>query len=580
MNIYKDGRVYLRFIKIMSTKKSTLLLGGLLIASMVFTGYQFWRNNISEQENILKIGFITDAHFNADKNKKTGEYKLHWRSREALERFVEKMNKEFKPDLVIENGDFIDGKDKRSRKTWLEANELFKKIKAPGYHVLGNHETNSFKKDVWLRLVGYDKTYYFKDFNKGNAKYRIVVLDGNFLPDNSDTEPDKHYYSGHINGEQWQWLETTLGDAQKQDRNVIVFVHQPPLSTDFFLNWGVFPQGQELHRLFTKYNVRASFSGHIENLCNVKDGNTRYFVLQGFWKGKKYLKEEYRFKDAGAFYYITVAPSGEVEVEMEHRIFDDKIKKGNHLDKLKGWFNLSVTDKYNCQDGVQLNQEFFEKQAKKSKMSRLPITFLASSFKELSGLTFLDEYTYLVSDNGAIIKMKDESVIKQRDGIIPDAEGITNDGKFLYVVSELENAIYKFNKELKFQEKKKLNIEHDGDVNVGLEGIAYYKDNLFFVVHQGKNIKSNIFVIDFKTGKIIKEHKIEQTDLAGASVYKDKLCVVSAASQKILWLDKDNLEIVSTEDIDDKNVEGIDVKDDKIFLIKDNEDSLRKSGNL
>lgn len=558
----------------MNRSIQTKILATTLFFAVVIVGYQFWQNRSSKEDGILKIGFITDAHFNADKNKKTGEYKLHWRSREAMEKFVEVMNKNFKPDLVIENGDFIDGKDKRSQETWLEANELFKKLKAPFYHVLGNHETNSFKKDVWLGMIGYDKTYYFQDIRKGNQNYRVIVLDGNFLPDDSDTEPEKHYYPGKINKEQWQWLKNILQEAKEQDKSTIVFIHQPPVSTDFFTNWGVFPQGKQLHELFSEYKVRAVFSGHIENLCNIKDGETKYFVLQGFWKGKKYLKKKYRFKDAGAFYRIEISPN-DTKVVMEHRVFDDTIKKGNHLDKLKGWFTLEVTDEYNCQDGKQL-----VKAEKNNKIEKIPVEFFKSDLRELSGITFLEEFTYLVSDDQSIIKMRGEEVIHRINNAVPDAEGITNDGNFLYVVSELENAIYKFNKKLQFQGKKKFSIGHDGDVNVGLEGIAYYKDNLFFVVHQGKNIKNNIFLVDFKTGKVIEKYKIKQTDLAGAFFSRNKLCVVSADSQEIIWLDKDSLEIMSTEDTDDKTIEGIALKNDRIYLISDNEEVLRKNGTL
>ncbi len=558
----------------MNKDVQTKILAGILFFVVVLVSYQFWQNNINKQEDVLKIGLITDAHFNADKNKKTGKYKLNWRSREAMERFIEKMNKEFKPDIVIENGDFVDGKDRRSKETWLEASEILKKIKAPVYRVLGNHETNSFKKSVWLDLTGYNKTYYFQDIKKKNKNYRIIILDGNFLPDDSNTTPEKHYYPGRINKEQWQWLEKVLQEAGKQNKEVIVFIHQPPLSTDFFTNWGIFPQGEKLHKLFSEYNVRAVFSGHIENLCRVKDGPTEYFVLQGFWKGKKYLKKEYRFKDAGAFYRIEISPE-DIKVVMEHRIFDDNIKRGNHLDKLKGWFKLEVTDKYNCQDGKQL-----VKSKKEDEVVKMPIEFFKSDLRELSGITFLGEFAYLVSDDGSIIKMQEKEVVDKIEGAVPDAEGVTNDGKFLYVVSELESAIYKFDQELQLKGKRKFNIKHDGDVNIGLEGIAYYKDDLFFVVHQGKNIKNNIFLVDFQTGKIIKKYKIEATDLAGAVFYKDKLGVISASLQKLLWLNKENIEVVSVEDIDHKTVEGIAVKDNKIYLVNDNEEQLRLRGEL
>ncbi len=548
----------------MNNKIRNFLIGAFLFVLFVVS-WNMWHKKAVE-EDVLKIGFITDAHFNAEKKKKTK--KLHWRSREAMERFIEKMNNDFHPDLVIENGDFIDGKDKRSEETWKEANEMFKKAKAPTYHVLGNHETNSFEKEKWLKLTGYEKTYYFLDIDKKNIGYRIIVLDGNSLPDDSDAGPEKHYYPGHIDKKQWQWLEDRLEEARREKREVVVFIHQPPLSTDFFLNWGIFPQGLRLHQLFKKYEVRAVFSGHIENLCNVKDGVTKYFVLQGFWKGKRYLKKEYRFKDAGAFYEISISPN-DVKVIMEYRVFNDKVKKGNHLDKLKGWFRQPVTEKYNCQDGKQLDPEY--QTERKEKEKRMPVSFLRSEAVEYSGLTFFGDDACLVNDNGEVKCLNGDRIRKKASGLIPDAEGITHDGKYLYVLSELENTIYKLNKDLEIIEKRKLLVPREEDVNIGLEGIAFYKDNLFFVVHQSAKVADNIFLVDFSTGEIVKKGKIEEVDLAGATMWNNVLYVVSGEGRQILRIDPEKLVVISGEDTDDKTIEGIDVKAGEIFLIKDNE---------
>ncbi len=60
----------------------------------------------------LKIGFTTDMHFyRVGKEKEYDWQGMNWQSRKALDRFVGKMNNEFKPDLVIDDGDLVDGQD-------------------------------------------------------------------------------------------------------------------------------------------------------------------------------------------------------------------------------------------------------------------------------------------------------------------------------------------------------------------------------------------------------------------------------------------------------------------------------------
>ncbi len=563
-----------RKTKKQNKRLSTKFLLLALVISSLFAGYQLWLwQKNKPAKTTLKIGFITDAHFNAEQNKKTKKWKLDWRSREAMERFVQKMNDEFKPDLVVENGDLIDGKDKRALQTWQEADQIMKKLKAPYFHVLGNHETNSFTKQKWLQLTGYDKTYYFKDFSKNGVGYRIIVLDGNSRPDDSDATPERHYYPGHIDQKQWRWLEKTLQEANEQNKNILVFIHQPPLSTDFFPNWGVFPQGDALHKLFNKHKVRAVFSGHIENLCHVVDGPTHYFVLQGFWKGKGYLKEQYRFKDAGAFYYITV-DKDKVSVVMERRVFNDKVKKGNHLDKLKGWFKLPVTEEYNCQDGQQLLDPLPPEFG--GPPLDLPVNLLPSDLPELSGLTFWNGFTYLVGDDGALYQIKDKQIIRQKQFLVPDAEGLTHDKKYLYVLSELQNTIYQLDKDFNIIRKQKIQTPLPRDVNLGAEGLAYYKDNLFFVVYQKEISQANVFLVNFSTGKIVGKRKIPHSDLAGATFHKGILYLVSGREGKVIGVNPLGWQERVIAELNDHNIEGIDILADKIYLVKDNEEDLKK----
>lgn len=341
----------------MSKKNQVKLLSVILVVGLGGAGYQLFSEHFRREliaENTLKIGITTDVQSYSNEDKETGAWKVNWRMKDALERFVLKMNKEFNPDIVVDIGDLVDGKDHRSYKSWEQAREIISKVEAPIYYVLGNHETGRFLKSKWLELTGHDSTYYYKDIKKGETFYRLIMIDSNHSPDNTDTTPEKRYYPGYINEEEWQWLERTLQNAMQKEKNILVFIHHPPLNIDSWPNWGIFPQGEKLQKLFSKYHVRAVFSGHIEQMCFEKNRETKYFVLQGLWKSKGHLKKEYRFKNAGNFYYAIITPD-DIIIKSEYRIFkNDKYKKEN----VAGWRNeiISDNDKYNCQDRHQLSE--------------------------------------------------------------------------------------------------------------------------------------------------------------------------------------------------------------------------------
>ncbi len=260
--------------------------------------------NNQTQTSLLKIGFITDAHCYANLNKDTGEWKLNWRCEKPLEAFVDRMNNIFNPDFVIENGDFIDGKDDRSQETFVEALNFYNQVKAPKYHVLGNHETRGFIKKTWLDLVGYEKPYYYFDMNG----YRIIVLDGNNKPaeegESFNTSPENEFYPGFIDPVQMIWLENLLLESKEYQK--VVFVHQPLIIEEKKTQDELFIGGMELRDLFSKNKVRAVFSGHTERFCYLNENGVDYYVSQGFWKANRGLKKEYQFKDDGVFSEILI----------------------------------------------------------------------------------------------------------------------------------------------------------------------------------------------------------------------------------------------------------------------------------
>lgn len=316
-------------------KPSKKIVAFIILAGFLLAGAFYLSRNKESPDNerlaetkktqeVLKIGFFTDVQCYGSSEETDGgseKWILNWRCSQPLEQFVAKMNNDFKPDFVVENGDFIDGRDHRSFEDFIDAEKITDSLQMPFFHVLGNHETRSFEKDVWLELVDYEKPFYYFDA-KG---YRIIVLDGNNKPINISTGesvatgPELQFYPGFLGRQQQGWLEKTLEDSKSLGLDVLVFVHQPPVKTDAKEQAQLFVGGEKLRELFGRYNVRAVFSGHIERLCHFNyDGKTDYYVLQGFYKANSGLKKEFRYKDSGAFYELTIN-NETVEVKMYHR---------------------------------------------------------------------------------------------------------------------------------------------------------------------------------------------------------------------------------------------------------------------
>ncbi|MCW8833837.1 MAG: metallophosphoesterase, partial [Colwellia sp.] len=119
----------------------------------------------------LSIGIIADCQYHHREHKRERYYNL---SATKLEQAVHALN-EHSIDWSIHLGDFID-KDYQSYQTLLP---IWQMLKAPGYHVLGNHDF-SVAEELKLTIpdvLNMPARYY--DVSKNN--WRFVIIDGNDL---------------------------------------------------------------------------------------------------------------------------------------------------------------------------------------------------------------------------------------------------------------------------------------------------------------------------------------------------------------------------------------------------------------
>jgi predicted phosphodiesterase len=153
---------------------------------------------------------------------------------------VDDMNVNRTLDLVVHLGDLV---DHAMHKNLGPIMDILKSLKAPLFHVLGNHDFEEEDIDKVPKMLGLQSRYY--TFTQKN--YRFVVLDGNDLslyathPGTTKRKlsedmynalkrrrtKNAQYFNGGLDKDQMEWMKGELDAGCKADQRVIVLVHHP-----------------------------------------------------------------------------------------------------------------------------------------------------------------------------------------------------------------------------------------------------------------------------------------------------------------------------------------------------------------
>lgn len=252
----------------------------------------------------LRIGFITDLHVRSNSDG-VGNRILKPDYVSKIDYFIEKMNNIFVPNFIIANGDIIEGTNISTEKGMAELSlvkKLFDRTILKKYWVVGNHDLRSVNKKQFMQSLDID--YVSKAFEVGN--YKIIILDSNFKPDDSDIIPGKYYTRGHVSEKQIKFLEKELKNT---DKKTIVFLHHPSLwNIDGKSNNGFPDNAKELQEIFSRNKVFAVFAGHIEDLFLQEIDGVKYFISPGIVKNEKYQ---------GTFSEVTIK-KGKMIIDMSY----------------------------------------------------------------------------------------------------------------------------------------------------------------------------------------------------------------------------------------------------------------------
>jgi manganese-dependent ADP-ribose/CDP-alcohol diphosphatase len=188
-------------------------------------------------------------------------------------------------------GDFID-KDFESLYRILP---IWKKLKSPSYHVLGNHDfevKDSLKEEV-IKQLNLKKRYY--SFVKED--WRFIVLDGNDLSfhgaltrtkkEQTDSLfnllknkeiPYLKKWNGALSSDQLTWVKGELDAAIKNNQKVGFYCHFPIFPIDQHNIWN---REQFLSLIKPYENVKIFFNGHNHAGAYQIENNVHYVTFKG-----------------------------------------------------------------------------------------------------------------------------------------------------------------------------------------------------------------------------------------------------------------------------------------------------------
>ena len=228
----------------------------------------------------IRVGLVADVHKDV----------MH-DANDRLAVFVDRMQKE-KPDFAVQMGDFCIPIPEN--KSFMD---VWNRIEAPRYHVLGNHDTDGdFTREETMAYWGMEKRFY--SFDAKGAHF--IVLDGN------DQGPGQQPYYRYVATDQAKWL---AADLAATDLPTFIFIHQ-----SLEREGGGVENQVEIRAILEDANRRAGyqkviacFSGH-HHRDYVRRINGIYYPqinsMSYYWLGGDYLHVRYSEEIDQKFPYI------------------------------------------------------------------------------------------------------------------------------------------------------------------------------------------------------------------------------------------------------------------------------------
>ena len=203
----------------------------------------------------MRFAIIADIHIGDYRPFKGVYRKVTPCAETLLKDFVQKMNKSFKPDFVVQGGDIIEEINHTADlENYKKGLVILSKLKCPVYHLVGNHDLKYLRIEDVKRLLGYKNLYFYIDCNN----LRLVFL----FPKKYPNKEIK------LSPSQIKWLKKIINTNKK----IIIFSHYSliPVNTRGNFWFSECPDKTFIknHRQFidiisSAKNVKLAFNSHL-----------------------------------------------------------------------------------------------------------------------------------------------------------------------------------------------------------------------------------------------------------------------------------------------------------------------------
>ncbi|QQR63837.1 metallophosphoesterase [Candidatus Roizmanbacteria bacterium] len=230
----------------------------------------------------MKFVIVNDIHNGpSDSGFHKGiQRKLTFMAEGLVQKFVETMNSDEKPEFVVNLGDFIEDVNNREvdMRYFRETVELLLPLRMPVYSLIGNHDVRTLTDDDMKKILNYDQLYYSFDHGGFHFIALSFTMTGNHKIDLDDIKAE-------VLSDQLKWLHNDLSSTTKP---TIVFIHYGLADDDLIGNfwfeskpeYGLLHNRADVRKILeASGKVKAVISGHQHwNRMKVHNG-IPYFVV-------------------------------------------------------------------------------------------------------------------------------------------------------------------------------------------------------------------------------------------------------------------------------------------------------------
>lgn len=238
------------------------------------------------QKSKYKLVIFSDIHYAPEKPVNNGsviDRKLTECALPIIEKLINKINNEIKPDVAINLGDLVEDFNDHD-KDIINLNfiwNMLKDIEVPFYSLAGNHDLRSMSSRTEVEQI---MEYEHSTFSVDMLGYHFVFLGLN-VNESIGVEAGGIYKTQFISKEDLEWLKN---DLEKNELPSLIFIHYGLAEDDMKGNWwfeknpdhAVLGNRKEIKEILKNdENLVAVFSGHQHwTKKTIEDGISYYVV--------------------------------------------------------------------------------------------------------------------------------------------------------------------------------------------------------------------------------------------------------------------------------------------------------------